>query len=358
MDEDLRVSAVTRRAALMGAFALGACASVETNARPGAWRTLCPVCVDFHAHFLDLETLEAAEAHSPASGFGRRPLPRSLPFMRKALDPALQIADMDARGVDRAVISSAGVMQGVSFAEGTQAIALNRRVNDVAARWVAQYPTRFIGSFILPLGSTTGALAEFRRAQGLGLRVANMPSQHQGVYLGDRRFEEVWSALEEAGVVAFIHPEGVTEPWYQDYAMWNSIGQSIEEVRVMTSLIYEGVMERHPRLKIVMAHGGGYMPHYMGRLDRNAADKPETMANISMPPSAYLRRFHYDSCVYDARTLEILIERVGVDRIVMGGDYPVAAQDPVEFLESIPSLSAPQRADIAGNTAMRLLERA
>lgn len=346
---------LTRRTAIGAAAAALAGGVASAGASGAAWRTLCPICMDFHTHFLDMETLELAQSHAPSSGFGRRPLPLSLPFMRKMFDPALQIADMDERGVDRAVISSAGVIQGLSFAEGAQAVALNRRVNDVAASWVARYPNRFVGSFVLPLGNIGDALQELERATRLGLRVANMPAQYRGAYLGDRRFEELWAAFEQAGIVAFIHPEGVADPWYQDYAMWNSIGQSIEEVRVMTSLIYEGMLERHPGLKLVMAHGGGYMPHYMGRLDRNAEDKPETMANISMPPSAYLRRFYYDSCVYDPRTLEVLIERVGADRVVMGGDYPVASQNPVAFLEAIPSLSPETLAAIAGNTAVRLL---
>jgi aminocarboxymuconate-semialdehyde decarboxylase len=220
---------------------------------------------------------------------------------------------------------------------------------------VRRFPRRFIGSFCLPLGNVDDALAEMERALSIGLRVANLPAQHDGEYLGHRRFEPLWTAIEKKGVVAFVHPDGVKDPWYQPYWMWNSIGQSIEEVRVMTSLIYEGTLERHPGLKIVMAHGGGYMPHYMGRLDRNAKDQPTTMANISQKPSDYLRRFHYDSIVYDPKTLSALIARVGVDRVVLGADYPVANLDPVKFLEDIPDLSAADIAAIAGNNAAKLL---
>ena len=86
----------------------------------------------------------------------------------------------------------------------------------------------------------------------------------------------------------------------------------------MSHLIYEGVLDRHTGIKIVMAHGGGYMPHYMGRLDRNYREKPETARNLSKPPSDYLKDFFYDSCVYDARTLELLVERVGADRVLLG----------------------------------------
>lgn len=137
--------------------------------------------------------------------------------------------------------------------------------------------------------------------------------------------------------------------------MWNSIGQSIEEVRVMSSLIYEGVMERHSGLKIVMAHGGGYMPHYTGRLDRNASFRPWTTRNLSKKPSEYLRNFYYDSCTYDARTLELLVERIGADRVVMGSDYPFGGFDPLDFLESATGLNDQQRAAIAGANSATLL---
>jgi aminocarboxymuconate-semialdehyde decarboxylase len=275
--------------------------------------------------------------------------------MKKLLDPSLQVEDMDSRGIDRSVLSSATVIQGLSFAKGGQARTLNRHLNDVTAEWVSRYPRRYIGSFCLPLGDVGDSLAELEHALSIGLRVANLPAQHNGEYLGDRRFEPLWTAIEEKGVVVFIHPDGVKDPWYQSYWMWNSIGQSIEEVRVMTSLIYEGTLERHPGLKIVMSHGGGYMPHYMGRLDRNAKDQPSTMANISKEPSAYLRRFYYDSIVYDPTTLSALVAKVGSDRVVLGADYPVANLDSVKFLENIPSLSAADIAAIAGNNAAKLL---
>ena len=350
---------MTKRHAILGmlggavsAAAVGVGVGVGQAVVPRAnWRRLCPICVDCHAHFLDEKTLDIAQPRSAASG-----LSRDLPIMRKMLEPALQIEDMDRRGIDRSIISSATVIQGLWFAEGDQATELNRHLNNVAADWVSRHPQRFIGSFCLPLGDVAAAIAELERAVSLGLNVANLPSQHRGEYLGSPRFEPLWAAIESHGVIAFIHPDGVKDPWFKPYLMWNSIGQSIEEVKVMTSLIYEGTLERHPRLKVVMAHGGGYMPHYMGRLDRNAEEQPQaTMMNISQKPSAYLRRFHYDSCVYDPMTLKALIARVGIDRIVLGGDYPVAALDPLKFIEDVPGLSPSDVAAIAGNNAVSLL---
>lgn len=321
------------------------------------YRPYCRKCLDFHAHFCHPEVFASGQKHSVSSCFGARPLDPSLPMVQRMFHPELHIEGMDAVGIDVHLLSSADVVQSRAWAGPAEEARLAALVNDECLRWVQRHPTRFVGSAVLPLGDMKMALAELERAVAAGLRVLNLPSNHHGVYLGAARFEALWCAIEQHGLVTFIHPDGVTDPWFQDYAMWNSIGQSIEEVRVMTSLIYEGVMDRHRGLKIVMAHGGGYMPHYMGRLDRNYTDKPFTGVNLSKKPSAYLQDFYYDSCVYDPRTLELLIERVGIDRIVLGGDYPVATEDPLQLLEAT-RLSDAQRAQIAGGNAIELLQLA
>ena len=277
-----------------------------------------------------------------------------LPAFQRMFHPEMQIADMDERGIDINVLSSADVLQSRAWATPDDERRMTRVVNDECAHWVSLYPDRFLGTAVLPLGDISMALNELDWAASAKFQIVQLPSQYRGDYLGHARFTDLLAAIEDRGLIIFMHPEGVPEMWYQDYAMWNSIGQSIEEVRVMSSLIYEGVMDRFPRLKIVISHGGGYMPHYMGRLDRNVTDKPYTTNNISKKPSEYLSDFYYDSCVYDPRTLELLVERVGIDRIVMGGDYPVAALDPVDFLAST-RLSEEDQGKIAGATAHRLL---
>jgi aminocarboxymuconate-semialdehyde decarboxylase len=278
-----------------------------------------------------------------------------MPLFRKMFEPELQIQDMTERGLDLHVLSSADVMQSRSWATSTEEERLAALTNDECARWVDQYPDHFIGTAVLPLGDMVLAMRELERACGLGMKIITLPSNYRDYYLGHERYFDLWAEVQRRGLVVFIHPDGTRDPWYQDYAMWNSIGQSIEEVKVMSSIIYQGVLDRYPALKIVMAHGGGYMPHYMGRLDRNYTDKPLSAKNISKKPSEYLSNFYYDTCVYDPRTLEILIERVGVDRILLGGDYPVAALDPIDFLEEV-SIEDAERAQIAGGNLMKLLD--
>jgi aminocarboxymuconate-semialdehyde decarboxylase len=268
--------------------------------------------------------------------------------------PELQIEDMDARGIDVNILTSCDAAQSRAWATFEEEQRMTTLVNEECLRWVATYPSRFMGTMVLPLGDMRMAMEMFEWGQSTGLKVVQLPSNYRGEYLGHSRFADLWAAIEDSGTVAFIHPEGVTDLWYQEYALWNSIGQSIEEVKTMSSLIYEGTLDRYPRLKIVMAHGGGFLPHYMGRLDRNVRERPWTTKNISKKPSEYLTDFYYDSCVYDPRTLEILIERVGIDRIVLGGDYPVADLDPLEFLDSL-NITDEDRAKIAGNNASSLL---
>jgi aminocarboxymuconate-semialdehyde decarboxylase len=319
-------------------------------------RYYCPRCMDFHTHFMHPQVYEMTKHASVATSFGALQVPPDNPVFRCLYEPQAQIAAMDERGIDMNVISSCDVITSRSWAEPEAELHMSRLVNDMAADWVARYPQRFIGSFVAPLGDMNMALAELERSVRMGLRVINLPSNYRGAYLGEQRFVDLWAAIAGLGLVAFIHPDGVRDTWFQAYAMWNSIGQSIEEVKAMSSLIYEGVMDRHPKLKVVMAHGGGYMPHYMGRLDRNVSDKPYTARNLSKLPSEYLRDFYYDSCVYDVRTLELLIERVGADRVVVGGDYPVASQNPLDILNKLTGLSDADRHAIAVGNALHLLE--
>jgi aminocarboxymuconate-semialdehyde decarboxylase len=326
--------------------------SSETAAKYRSW---CSACMDFHAHFLHPQVFERSTPHSPSTCFGKSPQDPNSPNFRRMFEPERQVADMEAWGIDSTIISSADVVASRSWAQPGEEAYLAALTNDMASDWAARFPSRFVPTAVLPLGDIQLALRELERCMACGIRILNLPSNYRDIYLGHQRYSELWAAIHAHELVVFIHPDGVRDPWYQDYAMWNSIGQSIEEVRVMSSLIYEGVLERHRGLKIVMAHGGGYMPHYMGRLDRNASFRPWTTRNLSKKPSEYLRDFYYDSCVYDIRTLEFLVERVGADRIVLGSDYPFGGFDPLDFLETATQLSDEQRAAIAGGTARELL---
>ena len=316
--------------------------------------------IDFHAHMLEPEVFKASTNKTVFTGFGAAPASAPRPgahnLMARMFDPLLELEDMDARGIDMAVVSASTVLQGTSWADPQTDLALCRRCNDQAADWVARHPTRFIGSMVLPLQDVPLSLRELERAfADLKLRVANIASSYHGAYVGDPMFAPFWEAVAAHGITVWIHPEGARDPWYQQYAMWNSLGQSIEETKAMASLIYEGVMTRHPGLKVVMAHGGGYFPHYLGRLDRNTLNRPDTVRHTGgKTPSDFLRAFHYDTCVYDPAVLRVLIERVGCDRLIMGSDYPVGEQDPVAWLKAA-GVHGTDLTAVTGGNAARLL---
>jgi len=319
--------------------------------------------IDFHAHLLEPYVFEQTFPQSAFAAFGARPEgAQTEPGSRIAiaharmLNPELRLADMDERGVDVQVLSSITVMQYTGWAEPRLQLDLESRINDAIAALSRHCPERFVGSFTLPLSDIDLALSETERAvTELGLRVANLPASYDGAYLGARRYRPLWERFRELGIVAFIHPDGVRDPWFQDFALWNSIGQSIEESKVMASLILEGVLEDMPELRIVIAHGGGFLPHNFGRLDRNFHNRPATAANISKLPSEYLRSFYFDTCVYDPAVLSVLLDRVGADRLLLGTDYPVGDEDSLEILHRA-GVSGDELAAIAGGNAARLLD--
>jgi aminocarboxymuconate-semialdehyde decarboxylase len=315
--------------------------------------------IDFHVHSLEREVFRAATNKTVFTGFGANPVSEPRPGARALLErmfePAALIEDMDARGIDMSVITSSTVLQGTSWAEPAQDLALCQRCNDQSARWATDHSARLVASAVLPLQAPELALPELERCEAMGIRVLNVSSSYNGVYIGDPVFTAFWAAVERYRFTVWIHPEGVRDPWFQRYGLWNSLGQSIEETRAMASLIYEGVMTRHPALKVVIAHGGGYFPHYMGRVDRNAINRPDSVQHLNgQQPSDLLGRFYYDSCVYDPRVLRVLIDRVGASRIVMGSDYPVGEKDPVNWLRSC-GLSGEALDAVAGGNAEHLL---
>ena len=311
--------------------------------------------IDFHVHMLDEHVFKASANKTVFSGFGATPADEPRPGARalllRMMRPEAVIEDMDARGIDVAVLTGSSVLQGTSWADARTDLELCRRCNATAAEWEAKYPKRFIASTVLPLQDPELSMAQLETKT----RVINAGSSYHGVYLGDPVYHPFWEAVHDIGATVWIHPEGVRDPWFQRYALWNSAGQSIEEAKVMASLVYEGVMHRFPGIKIVMAHGGGYFPHYLGRMDRNHANRPDTVKNTGgKKPSEFLRAFHYDSCVYDPAVLKVLLERVGAERIVMGSDYPVGEKDPVAWIRSV-GLSETQISKICGGNAARLL---
>ncbi|HTU84517.1 MAG TPA: amidohydrolase family protein [Solirubrobacteraceae bacterium] len=317
--------------------------------------------VDMHAHVLDSHALQVAGPHGAASGFGARPsIPppgsRFAELNDLMLNAQRQVAAMDERGVDVSLISAILAVTPTGWATRAVALELNRRYNDLIAEAVRAFPSRLVGSFTVPLQDLELAWGELSRAcDELELRVIQLPASIGGIYLGEPPLRALWDEIARRDLLVFIHPDGVRDPWFQRYSLWNSVGQPIEEAKVLSSLIYEGVLEDLPGLRIVVSHGGGYLPHYYGRLDRNVHNMPDSAVHISQPPSAYLKRLYYDTCVYEPSTLTALVAQVGAERLVMGSDWPVGEADPIGFVNRCPALDENARRAVLGGTAAGLL---
>jgi aminocarboxymuconate-semialdehyde decarboxylase len=159
-------------------------------------------------------------------------------------------------------------------------------------------------------------------------------------------------------VVLFMHPSGFTEGRrFGDHYFSNVIGIPLESTIAVHHLIFGGVLDAFPGLKVVVAHGGGYLPAYSGRIDHGAAARPDCCENLKDDPTTYLKRLHFDTMVFTHHQLEYLVQQYGPDHVLMGTDYPydMGEVDPIGFVERSRELTDEQRRLIFGGNAARLL---
>jgi aminocarboxymuconate-semialdehyde decarboxylase len=162
---------------------------------------------------------------------------------------------------------------------------------------------------------------ELRAVLDAGLAGVEVPASVDGRYLGDERFAPFWAAAEETGAVVFIHPTTRAFDW-PDYYLWNTVGNPFETTITAAHMVMAGVMERHPALRVILAHGGGALPALRGRLRRSSTIKGWA------DPEASIRRFYFDTVTHDPAVLRELAEFAGADHIVLGTDHPFDMGDP------------------------------
>jgi aminocarboxymuconate-semialdehyde decarboxylase len=265
-----------------------------------------------------------------------------------------RLADMDAMGVDIQLISPSPT-QYHYWVDRDLAPEIVGMQNDSISQVCAAFPERFVGLGAVALQDPQLAadqLSDLMRNRGF--KGAQISSLVNGRDIADPCFLPFWSRADELGAVIFIHPWGTTlGTRLSDHYLMNTIGQPFETTVCLSKLIFSGVLERHPRLRIIAAHGGGYLPAYPGRSDHAHAVRPELDA-CQCAPSAQLRQLWFDSLVFDPGQLRELIERVGEDRVLLGTDYPfdMGHYDPAGLVASLP---LGQQKAVLGDNAARLL---
>jgi aminocarboxymuconate-semialdehyde decarboxylase len=267
--------------------------------------------------------------------------------------------DFDAMGLDAQVISPAPgqCYYGVPAEIGVQS---SRIVNDGIAAIAAARPDRIpaaIGTVPLQAGGHAAAEELERCVKTLGLKGVEVLAHVGDKELSDASLEPFWARAEALGAVVFIHPSGFTEPRrFGKYYFSNVIGNPLDTTMALHHLIFDGVLERYPALKIIAAHGGGFLPAYSGRIDHGWGARSDAHGALPKPPSFYLKKIYLDTIVFTPHQLEALAKLFGVEKLLLGTDYPydMGEYDPIGHIASVESFSDADRAAIAGGNAKAL----
>jgi aminocarboxymuconate-semialdehyde decarboxylase len=293
--------------------------------------------IDVHTHFIPPEFVSEARAgraldrisveRRDGAEWLAHPQGYRYPVSPEFFEVEAKHREMDRLGIDKAVLSLSPTLF-FYWLEAASAIDFCRQANDSMARFVAQ-SDRLEGVAVVPLQDPEAATVELRRAIGeLGLRGVEIGTTMEDVPLDDRRFDPFFAAAEKLDVPVILHPYYVgTRRQLADFYMTNLTGNPLETCIAASRLILSGFFDRHPRLKVVLVHSGGFMPFQIGRLDHGFRVRPETKAAISSPPSTYLRRFWYDTITHASTPLTFLVELVGEDRVLLGTDLPFDMAD-------------------------------
>ncbi|MFF4362179.1 amidohydrolase family protein [Streptomyces sp. NPDC001604] len=303
--------------------------------------------IDVHAHLLLPEVEEAVAGHPGLAEAraldARRNGPAALAVngpmvgarVPKLTDAAVRLAAMDAQGVDIQLVSPSPSHYHY-WAEPRLAEKVCRLANEGTAAHCAKAPDRLHGLGLVPLQHPSLAVGLLDHALDQGLSGVEISSHAPGRELSDPAYEAFWSRAEETGALVFLHPFGCTfderlDQWY----LSNTVGQPTENAVALSHLIFSGVLDRHPGLKLIAAHGGGYLPTHIGRSDHAWRARPDARG-CEREPSSYLRQLYFDSLVHDPQVLRELLRAVGPERVLLGSDFPfdMGTDDPLRALRA------------------------
>jgi aminocarboxymuconate-semialdehyde decarboxylase len=322
--------------------------------------------IDVHSHFFPKEFLDRVERHGGAHGAGVRregsvpllamPGHPPVPLLPEFVDLPARLAYLDARQITLQALSLSPPM--VYWAPPRLGAELARAFNDGIAEVCRAHPDRFVGLATLPMQDVDAALREAERAvRELGMRGLYLATSVNGRYLDDPAFEPVWQLAAELEVPVFVHPTThMGEDVLSGFHLFNTIGFPTETAALVGRLIYSGLLDRQPRVRVVLAHGGGVFPFLLGRLDHAHRSRRELQDAVPRPPSGYLHRFYFDTVVHGDGALAYVVRTVGVERMVLGSDapYDMADDDPVGRVRKLGLSEGQERAVLEG-TARGLL---
>ena len=323
--------------------------------------------IDVHAHWYQRAFLELLGKEGPAHGLEWRDTPSGPQFAIRGVTtgPAgPRFVDLDARlaamDEQQVAVHALSLSQPMVYWAGRElGQRLSAVFNDELARAHEKAPRRFVGLAMLPMHAPDLARREAERAATLpGVRGVYAATAVLDQELSDEAFFPVYEALEGLGLPLFLHPVFVIgEARLKKFYLTNLLGNPFESAIAAAHLVFGGVLDRFPKLEVVLPHAGGAFPWLVGRLNRGW-EKRADLKHIKHAPLDYLRRFHYDTIGYSDAVTEYLVKTIGEDRVVMGSDYcfPIAYEQPVEVVSANPLFSQQAKDAILAGNARRLLK--
>jgi aminocarboxymuconate-semialdehyde decarboxylase len=269
-----------------------------------------------------------------------------------------RLADLDAMGIDIQMIAPPPP-QCYYTVPLDIAVKATQIVNDGIAEFCAVKPDRFKGFGSVPMTDGGEAAKELERCvRTLGFTGVQILTNVAGKELSDPAFAPFWQKAADLGALVMIHPNGFTEASRLTRFYFNNvIGNPLETTIALHYLIFDGVLERHPKLKILAVHGGGYLGAYPGRIDHAWGARSDSHGALPQPPTAYLKRIYVDTVVFTPVQLAALVRVFGADHVVLGTDYPfdMAEYDPLGHIAAVEEFDAATVAALAGGNTKRLL---
>lgn len=325
---------------------------------------------DVHAHCIPSEIMTAIETDGGRFGVAvverdgiRRLLiggtPSGPPMNPALSDLPARLAAMDRTGVQVQLVSSWIDLAAYTL-PSSQGVRFARAFNEALAALIATHPERFLGLCTVPLQAPEQAAAELRHAVGaLGMVGAEVGTTVAGRELDDPDLEPFWAAADDLGCLLLIHPfNALAGRGVSRHFLGNLVANPAETTVAVAHLLFGGVLERYPDLRICVVHGGGFLPYQIGRLDRGYRARPDlTAAHLTVPPREALGRLYYDTVLHDPVSITALIAFAGVERVVLGSDYPfdMGDPDPIATVAAVPGLSDDDRRMILSGNVERLL---
>lgn len=291
--------------------------------------------IDTHAHYLPRDWPDLAGKYGDRrfpvihhGEDGRHRIYKDGKFFReiwpKTWDPQERIEDYARFGIQVQVISTVPVMFSY-WATAHHALELHQSLNDHMAQTCRDYPRHYAGIGTVPLQSPRLAVQELERCMDqLGLCGVQIGSHVNDWNLDAAELRPFFEAAQDLEAAILIHPWDMmgTDSMPKYWMPW-LVGMPAEQSRAACALVFGGVLEQFPRLKVLLAHGGGSFPYTIGRIEHGFNMRPDLVATDNPhSPRKYLSQLYFDSCVHDGRALRYLIDTVGIERVMLGTDYP------------------------------------